>query len=288
VPGRATSLASVGVLLGLAGLAVIVSATGVAPGVSAAGTAGTNAGAQHPSPGAQTVGSTVPALPKSPVTGSIKPEPAVTQSFRCPAPRRPGSKQVSSIPALTAKQAGSAAVTATTFCRSSSWYVSESLGAIEAAPFRVPDDPPIPALVPVEGFVPVIPRSVPAVLVRRDKFPNAALYEMFTLAGSGVVPVAIAPGGSPVLLLKAASQLQGAGFTCTPTRSGEVIRQYEWYVVDPTTLETSSTGAVVGNPAVYLETTIYTAQTDGTFSSNTLAIAQLGYNFAESLVDDSC
>src|SRR5580692_5519486 len=168
-------------LLGLAGLAVIVSAAGAAPGVSAAGTTLTNAANEHSRSGAHGAGSPLPTSNRGSISnrgstsnrGPVKAQRAVTQSFRCPAPRSGGSAAASATPQLTSKEAGSPPVTASTFCKVSSWYVAENLGALVAEPFRIPDDPPIPASVPVVGFVPVLPGTIPAALVRRDNFGSA-------------------------------------------------------------------------------------------------------------------
>ena len=149
-------------------------------------------------------------------------------------------------------------MTATTFCRSSSWYVSERVGSRVSQPFKVPDDPPIPPSVTVQRFVTLRAGSIPAVLVQREEFGSASIYELFTTAGTTVSPVRLLPGGSPVLLLKASSLLQGAGFTCTASASGEVIDQYEWSIINPTTMQTTAQGNILGDPEAYLETTVYT------------------------------
>jgi hypothetical protein len=91
-----------------------------------------------------------------------------------------------------------------------------------------------------------------------------------------------------VLLLQDASQLEGAGFTCTTTPAGEVISQYEWYVVNPTTFRTDVRGDVLGDPEVFLQSTIYSATSSETFTSATLPIVAQGYKAAVSLDDDAC
>jgi hypothetical protein len=106
--------------------------------------------------------------------------------------------------------------------------------------------------------------------------------------GRNVEPMTLSPGGSPVLLLSASSLLQGAGFSCSATLSGEVIRQYEWYVVNPTTFETTTGGKVVGDPSVFLQETVYTVDSAHTFTSETLTTAMRGYLSAQRLNDTVC
>ena len=98
----------------------------------------------------------------------------------------------------------------------------------------------------------------------------------------------LVPGRSPVLLLKASSQTDGAGFTCSSSPSGEVIRQFEWYIINATTLRTTAQGDILGDPEVYLETTIYTAVSPDTFSSSTDAIVPVGYTTVENVSSESC
>jgi hypothetical protein len=179
-------------------------------------------------------------------------------------------------------------VTATTFCRNSSWYVSLRVGTRVSAPFEVPDDPPIPPFVTVRRFVTLFSGSIPAVLVQRDEFGSASIYELFTSTGVHVAPVRLLPGGSPVLLLKASSLLDGAGFTCTFSSSGEVIRQYEWYIINATTLKTSAQGDILGDPEAYLETTVYKAASPDAFTSTTDTIVPVGYTTVANVSSDSC
>lgn len=203
-------------------------------------------------------------------------------------PQRSGGSAPRGIPQLTSLESGVPQVTATTFCRNSSWYVSLRVGTRISAPFEVPDDPPIPPFVTVQRFVTLRAGSIPAVLVQRDEFGSASIYELFTSTGPDVAPVRLVPGGSPVLLLKASSLLEGAGFTCAPSPSGDVIRQYEWYIVNPTTLRLSAQGSILGDPEVYLETTVYNAASPGTFTSTTDPIVPVGYTTVANLSSDSC
>jgi hypothetical protein len=290
VPGRATSLASVGLLLGLSVLVGLLGSrpTAGAPRIISAVTTPANARSGTKNHGA------LPHDPRShdhKGTGTTATTigPVVTQSFRCPPVTQPGGHQAGTRQ-LTTGQRGSV-LYATTFCRASAWYVSEGMVAespLIANPFRVPDDPPIPASVEVVRFVSLGPARLPAVLVRREQFSSASLYELFTLGGRSVVPMTLSPGGSPVLLLSSSSLLQGAGFSCSATLSGEVIRQYEWYVVNPTTLETTTGGKVVGDPSVFLQETVYTVDSAHTFTSETLTTAMRGYLSAQRLSDISC
>jgi hypothetical protein len=177
------------------------------------------------------------------------------------------------------------------FCRGSTWYVSERISAktsTVAVPFRVPDDPPIPTAVTAERFVPLGGSRLPAALVLREQYPGASLYEMFTVVGRYVQPIVLSPGGSSALFLRASYQLQGAGFSCSMTSSGEVIRQYQWYVVNPTTLKTNSRGDVLGNPEVFFEETEYHASSAHSFTSTTLPIVTQGYRSAEKLSNSTC
>jgi hypothetical protein len=295
VPGRATSLASVGLLLGLCVLVGLLGSrpTAGAPRIISAVTTPANARS-----GAKNHGSLFhdprPPDPRAhdhqgPGTTATTIGPVVTQSFRCPPVTQPGGHQAGTRQ-ITNGQHGSV-LYATTFCRASAWYVSErTTGAtsLVANPFRVPDDPPIPASVVVERFVSLGSARLPAVLVRREQFTSASLYELFTLVGRNVEPMTLSPGGSPVLLLSASSLLQGAGFSCSATLSGEVIRQYEWYVVNPTTFETTTRGKVVGDPSVFLQETVYTVDSAHTFTSETLTTAMRGYLSAQRLSDTVC
>jgi len=308
VPGRATSLVSVGLLLGLS---VLVAALGATPGVSqGGGRAGTALAAQaqaHDRPGAQSHPATGPSHPDpatgspttgspttgnpttgNPTTGNPTTGNMVAQSFRCLYPEGAKGQAPVGIPELTSSGSGTPPVTATTFCRDSSWYVAERIGERASRPFQVPVDPPIPPSVTVQGFVPVLAGSIPAILVQRDNFGSAQLYELFTSSGARVDPVHLVPGRSPVLLLKASSQTQGAGFTCTSTPSGEVIRQYEWYIINTTTLRTTAQGSILGDPEVYLETTVYTAASASTFTSSTDAIVPVGYTTVVNVSSESC
>jgi hypothetical protein len=305
VPGRATSLVSVGLLLGLSVLVGVLGsgpAAGTLRNISAVATpASARSGAKshgglrhdpqaHDSQGHDSQAHDSQAHgPQGPGTTTTTIGPVVTQSFRCPPVTRPGGDQVGTR-LLTTGQRGSV-LYATTFCRASAWYVSERVvGAtsLVANPFRVPDDPPIPASVIAERFVPLGSARLPAVLVRREQFSSAALYELFTLVGRNVEPMTLSPGGSPVLLLSASSLLQGAGFSCSAALSGEVIRQYEWYVVNPTTLETTPGGTVVGDPQVFLQETVYTVDSAHTFTSETLTTTMRGYISVQRLSDISC
>ena len=86
-------------------------------------------------------------------------------------------------------------MTAVTFCRASRWYVSLRVGTHTSAPFEVPDDPPIPALVTVRGFLTLRGGSMPAMLVERGKFGSATIYELFTSTRSQVTPAPLIPAG---------------------------------------------------------------------------------------------
>lgn len=290
MPGRATSLASVGLLLGLS---VLVGALGnqAAPGSTLP--LGSSA-IGHSAIGHSTAHSgTRRRDPRSPDTTETTLGPIETQSFRCPPPTGSVGAQKGTRVLVSGQQGP--AVTATTFCRGSAWFVSEHVSertsdrtTVVARPFRVPDDPPIPASVTVEQFVPLRTGTLPAVLVEREQFATASLYELFTLVGHNVEPMLLSPGGSPVLLLRASSELQGAGFRCYDAPSGTVIRQYEWYVVNPTTLETTADGQVLGDPAVFFQTTVYTVSSADTFTAATLTTATRGYQSAEKLSDSSC
>jgi hypothetical protein len=140
----------------------------------------------------------------------------------------------------------------------------------------------------VNRFVHVRAGSLPAVLIQRDDFGNASLYELVTTIGSNVVPVTLVPGGSPLLLLSGSSLYQGSGFGCDEGKAGEVITQYDWYVVDPTDTKTSPVGSISGDPAVYLQTTVYTARSASTFSIDTLPIDTVGYGSVKGLTDLTC
>ena len=178
-----------------------------------------------------------------------------------------------------------------TFCRSSTWYVSEKISGastVNAAPFRVPEDPPIPTAVTAQRFIPLGGLALPAALVLRERFAGASIYEMFTVVGDKVEPMVLSPGSSPMLFLHASYELQGAGFSCSETSSSEVIRQYQWYVVNPTTLKTDSRGDVTGDPEVFFETTEYDANSANTFTTTTLPIVTRGYRSAEMLSRGSC
>jgi hypothetical protein len=215
--------------------------------------------------------------------------PVETESYSCPPATGPDGTQLGTRQ-LVSGHAG-LVLTASTFCRSSTWYVSERMAGattVDATPFRVPDDPPIPPSVSAERFVPVVRGALPAVLVQREQFGNASLYELFTVAGRSVEPMSLTPGGSPALFLKATSLLEGAGFECSDAPSGEVIRQYEWYIENPTTLQTGAHGEVIGNPAVFLQTTVYTANSPDTFLSATLPTVSIGYRAAAAFDQDAC
>ena len=214
---------------------------------------------------------------------------AVSQTFRCMYPEGRGGRAPRGIPELTSPAAtGIPQVTAVTFCRGSHWYVSLRVGAHTSAPFEVPDDPPIPPFVTVQSFVTLRGGSTPAVLVEREEFGSVAIYELFTSTRARVTPVPLVPGQSPVLLLKASSTLDGAGFTCTPSASGEVIRQYSWYIINPLTMRTTAQGSILGDPEVYLETTVYTAVSPQTFTSTTDPIIPTGYTTVKGFDGDSC
>jgi hypothetical protein len=177
---------------------------------------------------------------------------------------------------------------ATTLCEDSNWYVSERIGSLVAKSSRIPYDPPIPTSVEVDRFIPVVPSGIPAVLVRLEDYGSASLYELFTAVGSDVQPAELSPGGSPIILLKSTGLFQGAGFRCNSSPFGEVIRQYQWYVINTTTLKMSQSGKVLGDPGVFLQTTVYTAASDAAFSSTTLKIVQKGYDQVSSYTGDSC
>ncbi|MGO9343043.1 MAG: hypothetical protein ACLP6E_11065 [Acidimicrobiales bacterium] len=283
VPGRATSLASVGLLLALS---VLVAALGSTPG---AGSGGPRTGSSLGVPAQVHRRS---GAPDRPLTRTTAPPTAVrqtvSQSFRCMYPEGPGGRAPRGVPELTSSEPGIPQVTATTFCRGSNWYVSFRVGARTSEPFEVPDDPPIPPHVTVQRFVTVGPGNIPAALVERESFGSASIYELFTSTGNHVAPVLLVPGDSPVLLLQSDELLDGAGFTCTPSASGEVIRQYEWYIINPLTLRTTARGDIEGDPEVYLETTIYTAVSARTFTSSTDAIVATGYTTVESFSGDTC
>ena len=282
MPGRATSLASVGLLLGLS---VLVGALGNQAGPRSAVPSSIARLPAHS--GARTRD------PRGPDTTETTIGPIETQSFRCPPPTGPNGAQKQTR-ALVSGEPG-LAVTATTFCRGSAWYVSEHVSegsstesTVVVKPFRVPDDPPIPAAVTVKRFLSLRTGALPAALVEREQFTSASLYELFTLVGRNVEPMLLSPGGSPVLLLRASSELQGAGFQCSYAASGTVIRQYEWYVVNPTTLETNPDGKVLGDPAVFFQTTVYTVNSADTFIAATLTTATRDYVSAENLSNNSC
>jgi hypothetical protein len=205
----------------------------------------------------------------------------MARRFRC-------SDSHSDRPEITYTLGGLPPLVAGTSCEGSSWYVTERIGSLVARPFRIPYDPPVPASVVAESFVTINKSAVPAVMVRLEDFGDATLYELYTVSGGAVEPVALVPGSSPMLLLRSSTLLQGAGFTCSVSATGEVVRQYEWYVINPTTLKTSSTGKVLGDPGVFLQTTIYTADSATSYSSTTLAIVQVGYDRVEPYAGDSC
>jgi hypothetical protein len=204
----------------------------------------------------------------------------------CPVPY----KAVTSV--RTLDEAGRPPLTASTFCRHSSWYVWERIGPTIAKPFVLPDDPPIPPSVVVTRFLNILSGSLPSVLVERERFGNASLYELLTIHSSSndpdVAPVALVPGGSPILLLSGSSLLEGSGFSCSGQSADEVIRQYNWYIVDPTDMQTGAHGQVLGNPAVYLQTTVYTASSASTFSGITDPIVTVGYRSVVPLTNEVC
>jgi hypothetical protein len=305
VPGRKTSLASV-VLLLLA--AMIVAAIGAAP---SAGSRSRSAGSGSSPVGRRSVSGSGSAATGHPTgasgatgrgvaTGGTGANPAdsdstplqinvgssLTNSLVCPSPER----RVTSV--RTVDEPGRPALTASTFCRHSSWYVWERIGPTIAKPFVLPDDPPIPPSVVVSRFVNMVPGSLPAALVERERFGNASLYELLTVdtstRSSAVAPVALIPGRSPILLLSGSSLLEGSGFSCTDQSSGEVISQYDWYIVNPTTLQTDARGQVIGDPAVYLQTTVYTATSSNTFSATTDPIVTEGYRSVLALTSEVC
>ena len=163
--------------------------------------------------------------------------------------------------------------------------------SVSERPFPVPDDPPIPPAVLVDRFVHVRSGSLPAVLIQRDDFGDASLYELVTAVGPSVEPVTLVPGGSPLLLLSGSSLYQGSGFSCSAGSDGspdEVITQYDWYVVDPTDTTTAPDGSLAGDPAVYLQTTTYSASSSSTFISNTLPISTVGYTSIRTLTGETC
>ena len=166
--------------------------------------------------------------------------------------------------------------------------MSERVGTVSEKPFVVPLDPPIPDAVLVNRFVQTRSGSLPAVLIQRENFGDASLYELVTTVGYSVEPVTLVPGGSPLLLLTDSSTYEGSGFACTTTASGETITQYDWYVVDPTDTRTDADGALVGDPAVYLQTTVYTASSAWSFSSDTLPIETVEYSSVRALTDLTC
>jgi hypothetical protein len=67
-----------------------------------------------------------------------------------------------------------------------------------------------------------------------------------------------------------------------------VIDQYQWYVVNPTTLKTNARGDVIGDPEVFFETTEYNASSAHSFTATTLPIVTKGYSSAEKLSNTSC
>lgn len=286
-PGRTASLASVGLLfVSAVTFAILGADSGARSGGSVAhsvgggsATSGSHtANASHPDPSASE------SIPLQINVGS-----SLTSSLACPVPYRP----VASV--LSTEASGRTELTASTFCRHSRWYVWAKLGSTTAKAFVLPDDPPIPPSVVVSRFVNILRGSLPGILVDRDDFGNASLYELLAVRpskldpqASQVEPVALAPGGSPILLLRGASLLQGSGFSCTEQPSGEVIRQYQWYIVNPTTVQTNSSGQVSGNPAVFLETTVYSAVSPGSFTDTTLPIATQGYRSVQSLTGETC
>jgi hypothetical protein len=203
----------------------------------------------------------------------------------------PGTAAPGHLAVLTSDDAGGPPLTATTFCRDSEWFVSERTGNASDTPFLIPFDPPLPLSVSVERFIPTVPHDAPALLVERDDLGSASLFELFNAGGGSVEPVVLVPAESPILFLRAASLIDGAGFSCSPepgSSGDEAIRQFEWYIVNPTTLKTTSTGKILGNPAVFLQTTIYTARSAGTFAATTLPIAETAYRSVEALDADSC
>lgn len=282
MPGRATSLATVGVLVGLAGLAVLLSVSTGTPFVRPTGRAPQSAAGLQPGSGAPSANA--PGKSASGPNSHDSKEmvgTAITERFTCPMVAGPE-------PQLSFALKGLPDLVATTFCRDSSWYVSERIASLVAKPFRIPYDPPIPASVAVDRFVPVVPGGVPAVLVRLEDYGTAGLYELFTAGGDGVQPAQLSPGASPIMLLRSTGLLQGAGFSCTWSPTGEIIRQYQWYVINPTTLKTSHSGKILGDPGVFLQTTVYAGVSRGSFSSTSLTIVQEGYDQVASYTGESC
>ena len=286
-PGRLVSLASVGLLFVSA---VTVALVGANSGVRSAGTVAHVVGASRDSSSAHAANANHPGPDESEsIPLQINVGSSLTSSLSCPVPNRP----VTSV--LSTDASGGTELTASTFCRHSRWYVSARLGTTTAKAFVLPDDPPIPPSVIVSRFVDILPGSLPGILVDRDDFGNASLYELLSVRpsrldpkGPEVEPVALAPGASPILLLKGASLLQGSGFTCNEQSSGEVIRQYQWYIVNPTTVQTNPSGQVTGNPAVFLQTTVYSAVSPGAFTDRTLPIATQSYRSVQSFTGQAC
>ncbi len=170
VAGRRISLVSVGMLFVSS---VIVAAISGVPSSgshssSAAGHTATNPGSESAGHAAGAPGSSAGNPGSSELIPlQINVGDANTSSLVCPVPQ----KAVTSV--RTTDQTGRPALTASTFCRHSSWYVWERIGPTTAKSFALPDDPPIPPQVIVTRFVNVLTGSLPAVLVDRDDFGNA-------------------------------------------------------------------------------------------------------------------
>jgi hypothetical protein len=282
LPGRASSLASVGLLFALCVFGAVLGEQQSANRTQAVlPAARVTAKAVH-----QRAEQRGHEGPRPTATTTV---PLVTENFRCPKPTGPDGVQRGTRP-ISSSQHGEVLLT-DTFCRDSTWYVSARISgriSVVAVPFRVPDDPPVPTAVTADRFISLGGATLPAALVLREQFPGASLYELFTVVGRYVEPMVLSPGSSPVLLLKASYELQGAGFSCSDTGSGEVIDQYQWYVVNPTTLKTNARGDVIGDPEVFFETTEYNASSAHSFTATTLPIVTKGYSSAEKLSNTSC
>ena len=281
-PGRASSLATVGLLFALCVFGAVLGEQQSANRTQAV---------LFPAHAAPTTVHNLdqPRDQKGPDPTATTTVPLVTENFRCPKPTGPAGVQRGTH-LISSSQHG-LVLLADTFCRDSTWYVSARISgriSVDAVAFRVPDDPPVPTAVTAERFIPLGGSTLPAALVLREPFPGASLYELFTVVGRYVEPMVLSPGSSPVLLLSASYQLQGAGFSCSDTGSREVISQYQWYVVNPTTLRTNARGDVLGNPEVFFETTEYDANSAHSFTATTLPIVTKGYASARKLSDDSC
>ena len=194
-PGRASSLASVGLLFALCVFGAVLGEQQSANRTQAV---------LFPAHAAPTTVHNLdqPRDQKGPDPTATTTVPLVTENFRCPKPTGPAGVQRGTH-LISSSQHG-LVLLADTFCRDSTWYVSARISgriSVDAAAFRVPDDPPVPTAVTAERFIPLGGSTLPAALVLREPFPGASLYELFTVVGRYVEPMVLSPGSSPVLLL---------------------------------------------------------------------------------------